>query len=597
MSEVDEVKLKTDLVSLVGEHVDLKKAGKNYKGLCPFHNEKTPSFIVTPELQIYKCFGCGASGDVFTFLEEYEGMEFYEALKFLAEKTGVKLKPRNLSQETDREKLLKINALAAEFYKYILHKHKAGEGALRYLLDDRGLKKETIELFSLGYSPDVPFALKQFLVDRKKVGLKDLEQAGIVYVRGGSAVDRFRGRVIFPLHDHRGNVVGFAGRIMPGRNKDLAKYINTPETSVYHKSHILFGLNKAKDYIRKNKEVIVVEGELDMISCWQVGIKNTVAIKGSALTEEQTRLIGRFANKVVLALDADIAGDMAARRGINIAEKAGLEVRVLLPGKYKDPDEAARYDPQSLKESIEKAVNVWDFIINSVFSKHDAKSGSGKAKISKEIIPVLASITDSIVRAHYISLVSKRLNVPADAVDEQIKSVATTKKPPAVQLNTKPAERKQRHELLEEELLAISLSNFPEKLVESEVSDFFTQPINKKIVSELASYLKENDKFDAAGFLNYIKEELREHYRDIVLKGGEYSGLRSWDETVREFELIKREFKELILRKRLQELVKEIEVLEDNKEKKKLHKKQEEFTSLIKALRELEGRSQKSIIL
>ena len=311
--QVEEIKEKVDIVSLISERIELKKAGRNFKANCPFHSEKTPSFMVSPELQIYKCFGCGEGGDAISFLQKYEGMEFYEALKYLADRTGVKLIQR-VGLSSENEKLFNINRWASRFYHYILFNHPSAREALNYLTKVRKIKTESIKTFGVGYSPDIPEIFKKFFLDKKGFSPTEIEKVGLGYTRGGSVRDRFSGRIIFPLFDHRGNVAGFSGRILPGREKaDTGKYINTPETPIYHKSNILYGLNLSKKEIKKKGEAIVVEGELDAISPWQVGIKNIVAIKGSAFTNEQAKLLSRFSENVTLALDSDIAGNIAAR--------------------------------------------------------------------------------------------------------------------------------------------------------------------------------------------------------------------------------------------------------------------------------------------
>ena len=315
--QIAEVKQKTDIVALIAEYLDIKKAGRNYKALCPFHGEKTPSFMISPELQIYKCFGCSEAGDCFAFLEKYEGMEFGEALKFLAERAGVKLEPLKGAGSGEKEKILEINRLTSRFYQYFLLGHKIGQLALNYLLQDRGLKLATVKEFGLGYAPENPIALTRFLITQKKYHPREIEMAGIGYPKGGLMIDRLLGRIIFPLADHRGNVVGFAGRILPwAKNQEMAKYINTPETPAYHKGSLLYALNLTRSEIKHQEEAVVVEGELDAISSWQAGIKNTVAIKGSAFTEDQVRLLSRFAKRATLALNTDFAGDAAAKKGV-----------------------------------------------------------------------------------------------------------------------------------------------------------------------------------------------------------------------------------------------------------------------------------------
>ena len=239
-NQIEEVKSKTDIVSLLSEYLELKKAGRNYKTNCPFHGEKTPSFMISPELQMYKCFGCGKSGDAFTFLEEHEGMEFGEALKYLADKAGVKLISFKPEASSEREKIIEINKNTLNFYDYVLNSHPSGKKILDYLTKDRGLNLDMIKLFKIGYSPESYDALFKYLNQKKKFKLEDLKLTGLLVGRG---IDRFKGRVIFPLFDHRGNVIGFAGRILPWMKQDMAKYINSPDTPAYHKSKVLYGLD------------------------------------------------------------------------------------------------------------------------------------------------------------------------------------------------------------------------------------------------------------------------------------------------------------------------------------------------------------------
>ncbi|OGM11297.1 DNA primase, partial [Candidatus Woesebacteria bacterium RBG_16_39_8b] len=317
MDQVDEVKQKNDIVQVVGSHVNLKKAGRNYKGLCPFHQEKTPSFMVSPELQIYKCFGCGESGDVIAFLQKLEHMDFYEALKFLADRVGIKLAPVS-GKFGENERIYQISHSASNFYRYVLLSHSAGKKALAYLTRERGIRMDVVKKFNLGFSPDKPEVLANYLIKKKKFSAEELIKAGLVYRRSGRLIDRFARRLVFPISDHRGNVVGFAGRVLPDDKTEMGKYINSPETPVYHKSRSLYGLNFSKSEIKSSGSAVVVEGELDFISTYRAGIKNVVAIKGTAFTLEQISLLSRFTSKLVLALDSDFAGSIAARRGITI---------------------------------------------------------------------------------------------------------------------------------------------------------------------------------------------------------------------------------------------------------------------------------------
>jgi len=600
--QVDEVKQKTDIVSLISGYITLKKAGRNYKANCPFHGEKTPSFMVSPELQIYKCFGCQAAGDCFTFLEQYEGMEFPEALRFLAEKAGVKLESFRGSDTSEKERLYELNNLACRFYHYVLLNHPAGKVALNYLVSDRKIKPETIKTFQLGYAPETYGALKSFLVDKKKFLPQELEKAGLGFIKGREIIDKFRGRVIFPLFDHRGNVAGFAGRIMPGpKANELAKYINTPETPVYHKSYLLYGLNLVKSDIKLSGQAIVVEGELDMISSWQAGIKNVVAIKGSALTDEQVRLIFRFTKKIILALDSDFAGDAAARRGIVVAQKAGLDITVARMGKFKDPDDAAKAEPEYYKKALTDAVGVWDFILDSIFAKADTSTGEGKSKVSSEVVPVLASIPDKIVQAHYCDLVARRLGVPPEAVSEEIaryekdKQVDDKTKQIIVPENIKSIS-KSRRQLLEERLLTLAFRSDPSVLLQEDIYKLVEIPLTKRILAEYKGYSAQNKNFSLSGFAQSIPKELVDGYSEMTLK--DLEGLEeNKEELKKELDQVIKELKILSTRHHLEELGAKIRKMEEIADDEGLKSAQSKFSELSKTLSRFEEEDGEGIIL
>lgn len=515
-NQIEQVKQKTDIVAIIGERIKLTKAGKHYKALCPFHGEKTPSFTVSPELQIFKCFGCGESGDAYSFLEKFEGMEFGEALKYLADRAGIKLIRLNIGDSDEKQILLSANDLAAKYYHYLLTKHNAGKKALLYVLQTRGINKDSIETFNLGFAPDNQTALKQFLIKRK-YKLVDLEKAGLV----AYGKDRFRGRLIFPLQNQSGTVVGLAGRIMPGPAADkIAKYINSPETPIYHKSSILYGLNLTRPYIKKANQAIVVEGEIDLISSYQVGIKNIVAIKGTALTEEQVRILSRLCSEIILALDADLAGDAASRRGIAIAQNAGLNIRVMRQSKFKDPDELARNDPQGYKKALEEAIDIWDFFITSAITKYDSSTGAGKSAISRDLIPLFSQITDEIVLAHYISELAGKINVPPEAVSSQIeKYKKTSKVETVIASENKEPGRPSREQLLEEQLLSFAFASTPDILLtlsDVEIKSNFA----KKLILRLQEFLNNKDKqYSPKEFSDFLSEELRDKFNLLILSG------------------------------------------------------------------------------
>ncbi len=588
------VKLRTDIVSIIGERIELKRAGRNYKALCPFHGEKTPSFMVSPELQIFKCFGCDAKGDVFAFLEQYEGMEFGEALKYLAERAGIKLVRANFGVVSEKEKLIEIHAESLKFYKYILTQHPIGKRALEYLLKDRGLAKSTIEEFQLGYSPENSTILNKFLVEKKKFAKPDIERSGIGIVRGQNLYDRFNGRIIFPLFDHRGNPIGFSGRVLPWDKRETGKYINSPETPIYHKSSVLYGLNLTRPNIKKKKVAIVVEGELDLISSYQAGIKNVVAIKGSVLTEDQVRLLSRFAPKFILALDSDFAGDAAARRGITVAGNLGIEVKIAKISKFKDPDEAARGDIESFKSDLIHSIGVWDFLIDSIFSRFDAGSGAGKAKISKELVPILREIEDKIVQAHYANVVAKKLSVPLSAVSEQLEKAEKKETLGSFSPPSQSGISEGRRKILEERLVAISFRSEPSILIE--IEDLISQPLHRKLIEEYRKYISKNKNFSLSDFGNSLPGELFSGFAEMVL--AETKDLSDDpDEIKKELDLIQKELKIIILKDNLKSLAILMRKLEDEGDKDKLLKAQNKFSKIAKKLSGYEEEDIGGIIL
>jgi DNA primase len=537
-NQIEEVKNKTDIVSLISEYIEVKKAGRNYKANCPFHGEKTPSFMITPELQMYKCFGCGRHGDCFTFLEEHEGMEFSESLKYLAKKCGVTLTLIKNEESSEKEKIIEINKSALNFYNYALHDHPQGKKVLEYLAKNRGLNKEMIQKFKLGYSPESYDALANYLIGKKKFNKKDLESAGLLVGRG---IDRFRGRLIFPLSDHRGNIVGFAGRILPWAVQDIAKYINSPDTPAYHKSHILYGMDITKSEIRDQKYAVIVEGEIDMISSYQAGIKNVIAIKGSALTEDQLRLIARFAKKIVLCLDSDFAGDEAAKRGAILAVNMDFEVKVAHIEGFKDPDEIARNNPDQYKKSIENAVDIWDFLIDSIFKKYDTSTGGEKSKISRDVVPLLRLIEDKIVQSSYIESVARRLSVPVAAVMAEVEKVVTQKNKEITNLEYKKI-NKDRRQLLEEKLLVNAIQKNKEILFENDIKEL----ISSEFILKIINYLEKN-KFP-------LPKELEEGYAEMVLENSE-------DDDV---DLIVKELTPLFLKQKKEEISNKLKMNEDD---------------------------------
>ena len=461
MDQLDEIRQKIDIVELISPHVPLKKAGRNFKGLCPFHSEKTPSFIVSPERQIFKCFGCSIGGDAFKFLMEMEGMEFGEAVRELAKRAGVELKDfRPTKDQQQKQKLLEINHLASEYFQYILLKHPVGQKARQYL-KKRGIVSSSIKTFTLGYAPDSWEGLLNWLVGKKGYRYQDLEAAGLaIKSRGWYA--RFRGRIIFPLMGTQGDVLGFAGRVLDSNAKHLpadrqgAKYINSPETLLYHKSRHLYGLSVIKEFVRKKNQIVLVEGELDAISSYQAGVKQAAAIKGSALTEDHLRLIKRFCETIILSLDADQAGQLAMQRSLNLVEEAGLNLKIVDLPFGKDPDDLAQKDPQKWRQTVKAAVSIYDFVIDSAVKRFGKTSPESKRKVSAEVVPWLSKIENEVVKSHFIKKLAQVLGVEEEAVAVELAKQGRKQELSRQQIKGSPVKpRKSRRERLEDYLLAL----------------------------------------------------------------------------------------------------------------------------------------------
>ncbi len=428
MSQVQQVKDATDIIQVIGERITLKRSGINYKAACPFHSEKTASFFVSESLQRFKCFGCGESGDVITFLEKYEGMTFVEALEYLADQAGITLtKVARSKQDDERDQLLAVLDLAKEYYHYLLTKHDAGADARTYL-KHRGVSSESIKIFQMGYALPGWDGLLKYLSKKKKYSPELLDKAGLVVKgRGGRYYDRFRGRIIFPLKNHRGQVVGFSGRVLDPDVKE-AKYINSPETALYHKSKMLYGYSELLQEIRKKDRVLVVEGELDVISSAQAHVNNIVALKGSALTQEQLKLLNRVTQTVVLALDTDSAGVEATKRAVEVARPMGVDLRVLMLPSGKDPDELASSKPDQWRKAAAKTVSVYDFFITTALAEHDPASPEGRRNILKEVGPLIAGITHAVERDYYVTKLAEALKVREAVVREDIARIGSQRK-------------------------------------------------------------------------------------------------------------------------------------------------------------------------
>ncbi len=506
---------RVDIVEVISGYIPLKRAGRNFKTLCPFHHEKTASFMVSPERQIYHCFACGVGGNAFNFLMQYERLEFPEAVELLAKSAGVVL-PQTQKQDAQAVSLItqlyKINELAANFYAQNLNSPQ-GASAKSYLLK-RGLNEEAIKIFKLGFALDKWDALINHL-RAKNISLSLLEKAGLILAKegGGGYYDRFRHRLILPIFDIKSRVLGFGARVLPapsGVEGDgtLPKYINSPETPIYTKGKNLYGLNLAYEAIRGTDSVVMVEGYLDFIIPYQAGINNIVASLGTALTQEQARLLKRYTHNVVMVYDADKAGELASLRSLDIFIEEGMNVKVVsLPLGF-DPDSFVRKNGVAhLKEKLEQAESLFDYKLKILKSRHNIKEPEGKANIAAEMLPTLKKFKNLILRAEYIKKFAEVLNVAEYYVVEELKKIKEdrpyldfSETRPKKALNANPTEKLLVRLMLEE-------TGFINRIKESlEPADFQDERI-ARIVSIMFELLEQGRDIAPSSLINYLEDE------------------------------------------------------------------------------------------
>jgi DNA primase len=416
MSVITEVKQRLDIVEFISEYVTLQKAGRNFKGLCPFHSEKHPSFFVFPEQQSWHCFGaCGTGGDIFSFTMKKEGIDFGQALRILAQRGGVTLGPREAPSKAEderKERLFQINEAATEYYHHLLSATKAGATARSYLTK-RKVMPETIKEFRLGFSPDAWETIKTYLLG-KGYTEKELVEAGLVIEKEeGGSYDRFRNRLMFPICDIQGRVTGFGARVL---DDSLPKYINSPQTPVFDKSNSLYGIDKAKSAIRKRDSVIIVEGYMDVLTAHQHDWQNVVGSMGTSLTEKQVEGIKRLTNNITLALDADLAGEEATLRGKAILAYSNIEANVILLPAGKDPDEVIGEEPVLWRKLVEQAMPIMDFAFQSVISKVDINKARDKSLAVQKLLPSVYEIRDPVQQSHYLKRLARELKIEESAV-------------------------------------------------------------------------------------------------------------------------------------------------------------------------------------
>lgn len=414
LNDVQKIKDRLSVDEVIGNYLQLEKAGKNLKARCPFHNEKTPSFVVSPDRGTYYCFGCGAKGDAFSFVQAFEGVDFPSSLKILADMAGIELTKSGPQVKEKYNRLRSVLELTTKYFEA----HFQNKPEIKKYLLSRGIESETIDSWRIGFAPNGWHYLYSFL---KNKGFKDdeIEKAGLIKKNNrGEFYDRFRSRIIFPIFDSSGRVVAFTGRIFEGKQED-AKYLNSPETELFEKSKILYGFDRAKVYIRKLDFSILVEGQMDLILSHQAGYKNAVASSGTALTEDQLKLISRISDKVVIAYDSDSAGFRASEKAWLMALKIGLDVKIAPIQKGQDPADVILSGVENWKLAIKNARHIIEIITDKIFDEEIDERAKGK-RVAKELVPYLANVSSNIDQAYFIKHVSEKLNIQEEAVQEEI---------------------------------------------------------------------------------------------------------------------------------------------------------------------------------
>lgn len=523
--DVETIKERLDIVEIVGGHVKLEKSGRSYKGRCPFHNEKTPSFFVSPERGSYYCFGCGAKGDIFTFVQEVEGLSFREALKDLADRAGVVLKNSAESREskTEKDRLREALEEATCFFEAKLQENPEAQ---KYLLS-RGLSEETIKEWRVGYAPAEWRSLYHFMLAH---GFKPetLIKAGLAKpVADGvkEPYDVFRDRLVFPLSDSNGEVVAFSGRALG--KEVIPKYLNTPETVLFAKHELLYGLDKAKSEIRKKNYTVLVEGQMDLVLSHQAGVKNTVASSGTAFTSAHLERLKKLSSRILLAFDGDNAGEKAAEKSSELAMALGLEVKVASLPKDSDPADVIKKNPQQWKEILRESTSAVEFFLAKLIEREKDHRKLGKL-IEGKILPLLALLTSSIERSHFVSLIAKRTGIKEEMIWDDLRR---TKRPELrgetiLKEEKKVLEVRSRREKMEERLAEVRtwLNELPAnsgdvkelKREEGELVNNLTKESLKQELSELGVALARAEAEKDETQVKDLSQRIHQMHKDLL---------------------------------------------------------------------------------
>ncbi len=597
-NEVEQIKDRLSVAEIVGEYIKLEKSGVNYKALCPFHNEKTPSFIVNTERNFWYCFGCQEGGDVFSFVQKMEGLDFREALEKLAERANVELPkytPQNKEEKNKKQTVLDILQLTTRIYQQQLIKNKKSLEILRYL-KERGFTKEVIRDFKIGYAPDSWRAITNYLIVKKRFIPADVVQAGLAIHKDGTNrqdvqnyYDRFRDRVMFPIIDISGKTIGYSARIAPGGDETSAKYINSPQSIVYDKSKVLYGLYQARQAIRQNGYAIIVEGNADVVLSHSIGVKNVVAVSGTALTDAQVKILKRYTNKVMLNFDMDGAGQKATRKSIQVCLQNDLQVKViLLDKKYKDVGDIVAEQPDDWKKFIQKAVPIMEYYFQTFFAEYNVEDIQDRKIIIKKLLKVIKNIADPIEQSYWLKKLSLRTQTDEDLLTNELERVKLNSREMSLSARSfenkntvrknnqqkKEKKKKSRSVVLQQRLLGL-LAKFREELKEvaNEISlDSFTKQEDKDIFQKLQN--GEN--------LNELENRLNGYIAQVLYQYKEDSGVDEVDiNPLKEWKVVVRELNKLKQQEKLKQIELDLKRAEENGDEREIERLMMELQKLL----------------
>ena len=572
-SPIDEIKSRLDIVEVIKGYIKIDKAGANYRSVCPFHGEKSPSFFISSVKQIWHCFGsCSEGGDMFKFVMKIEGIEFGDALRILAQKAGIELKSQSremIQLKTEKSRLYDIANLASTFFETQLWQSEMGNKAKDYLLA-RKMTEKSMKEWKIGYAPDTWQGLSSFLSNR---GYSDseIERVGLILKSSKERYyDRFRGRIIFPIFDLTSSVVGFGGRVFKQTKRydgaDEAKYINSPSTVLYDKSRMLYGLHKSGIEIRKNDRCVLTEGYMDVIMSYQAGVENVVSTSGTALTVYQLKILKRYTDNLHTAFDMDLAGSSATKRGIDLAQEEGFNIKIVSLPEGKDPADVASEDPEKLISLIDQAKSIHDFYFETTLSLYDKNTIDGKRDISKILLPVISKIPNKIEQSVWIQRMASELSVGETDVMEELNKIKVEPTDTVIQKEDKKVES--RKELLEEKIVLLIIKD-------SKNVSFLTREDLKLFslanIDILDHLLKNNGKTDG------ISKDYKDRVNYLSLK----SELDISDDL--EFKRCLSELRRLVLRDKLTSISKSIKEAERNNNDNKIQELTKQFNQYSKS--------------